>query len=175
MPDGCHGTFPPAPPHTTISQHAAQQVYVVQTREYYCFYYVFISYFKAQHIINVPCLSVCGLSGAESIILSVGSAETIILSAGGTESMMLSVCSESMIVSAPPAASMILSACLIVLLRYYHANSGAVGGNKRTTISNTDNCRLTTLVNSVSTALPIGLLPKTVKFCCTFNRLLVGR
>jgi hypothetical protein len=28
---------PPAPLHTTISQHAAQQVYVVKTREYYCF------------------------------------------------------------------------------------------------------------------------------------------
>jgi hypothetical protein len=34
---GCHGALPPAPPHTTISQHAAQQVYVIKTREYYCF------------------------------------------------------------------------------------------------------------------------------------------
>ncbi len=31
---------PPAPPHTTISQHAARQIYVVKTREYYCFYYL---------------------------------------------------------------------------------------------------------------------------------------
>jgi hypothetical protein len=31
------GALPPAPPHTTISQHAAQQVYVVETRENYCF------------------------------------------------------------------------------------------------------------------------------------------
>ncbi len=56
------------------------------------------------------CLSVCGLHGAESIILSAGGAETVILSVGGNESMMLSACAESMIVSAPPTASMILSA-----------------------------------------------------------------
>jgi hypothetical protein len=31
---------PPALPHTTISQHAAQQVYLVNTTEYNCFYYV---------------------------------------------------------------------------------------------------------------------------------------
>jgi hypothetical protein len=31
---------PPALPHTTISQHAAQQVYVVKSRKYYCFYYL---------------------------------------------------------------------------------------------------------------------------------------
>ncbi len=100
---------PLAPPHKTISQHAAQQVYVTKTREYYCFYYVFISYFKARHIVNAPCLSVCGLHSAESIILSAGGAETIILSAGGAESMILSACAESMIVSVPPSASMILS------------------------------------------------------------------
>ncbi len=35
-----HGAHPPTPPHTTISQHAAQQVYVVKTRENYCFYYL---------------------------------------------------------------------------------------------------------------------------------------
>ncbi len=34
--------------------------------------------------------SVCGLHGAENIILSAGGAETIILSVGGAESMMLS-------------------------------------------------------------------------------------
>jgi hypothetical protein len=49
---------PQAPPHTTISQHAAQQVYVVKLREYDCFNYVFISYFKARHIVDAPCLSV---------------------------------------------------------------------------------------------------------------------
>jgi hypothetical protein len=60
-PYGRHGALPRAPPHTTISQHAGQQVYVIKTREYYCFYYVFISYIKAQCIVNTPCLSVCGL------------------------------------------------------------------------------------------------------------------
>ncbi len=99
--------FPPGT--ATYYNYAAQQVYFVKTREYYCFYYVFISYFKAQCIVDAPCLSVGGLRGAE-IILSAGGAETIILSAGGNESMMLSACAESMIVSAPPAASMILSA-----------------------------------------------------------------
>jgi hypothetical protein len=54
---------------------------VIQTREYYCFYYVFISYFKARHILEVPCLCVCWLRCAESIILSAGDTETIILSA----------------------------------------------------------------------------------------------
>jgi hypothetical protein len=58
LPYGRHGALPPAPPHTTGSQHAARQVYVVKTGEYYCFYYVLISYFKAQHIIDAPCLSV---------------------------------------------------------------------------------------------------------------------
>ncbi len=110
MPDGRHGALPLAPPNTTISQHAAREVYVVKSREYYCFYYVFISYLKARCFVNAPCLSVCGLCGAESIIFSAGGAETIILLAGGAESMMLSACAESMIVSAPPATSMILSA-----------------------------------------------------------------
>ncbi len=41
LPYGCHGALPSALPHTTISQHAAWQVYVVKTREYYCFYYLF--------------------------------------------------------------------------------------------------------------------------------------
>jgi hypothetical protein len=48
------------------------------------------------------------------------------------------------------------------------------GATKKTTISNTDDCRLTTLVNSASTALPIGLPPKMAEFCHTSNRLLVG-
>jgi hypothetical protein len=61
LPYGRHGALPPAPSHTTISQHAAQQVYVIKTREYYCFYYLFISYFNTQRIVDVLCLSVCGL------------------------------------------------------------------------------------------------------------------
>jgi hypothetical protein len=59
-------------------------------QEYYCFYYVFISYFKARCIVYAPsCLSVCGLRGAESIMLSAGGAVTIILSVGGTERMIV--------------------------------------------------------------------------------------
>jgi hypothetical protein len=102
----------PSPRHRGIQQSAnmLHNKSVAKTREYSCFYHVFISYFKARRIVNEPCLSVCGLCGAESIIPSAGSAETIILSAGGSESMMLSACAESMIVSVPPAASMKLSA-----------------------------------------------------------------
>jgi len=40
LPYDLHGAPPPAPPHTIIIQHAAQQVYVVKTREYNCFYYL---------------------------------------------------------------------------------------------------------------------------------------
>ncbi len=39
-PYGCHGAPPPASLHTTISQHDAQQFYVIKTRGYYCFYYL---------------------------------------------------------------------------------------------------------------------------------------
>ncbi len=121
MPYGHHGALPPAPPYTTISQHAVQQVYVVKTREYCCFYYIFISYFKARRIVDVPCLGVCSAGGAESSILSAGGTESIILSAGGAETMMHSACAECMIVSAPPPESMILLAlfdCVIMLTRY---------------------------------------------------------
>jgi hypothetical protein len=71
----------PSPQHRHKQQLAnmLRNKTVIKTREYYCFYYVFISYFKAQHIIDAPCLSVCGLRGAESIILSAGGAESIIL------------------------------------------------------------------------------------------------
>jgi hypothetical protein len=61
LPYGRHGALPVALPHTTISQHAAQHVNVVKTREYYCFTIIFISYFKAQRIADVPCLCVCRL------------------------------------------------------------------------------------------------------------------
>ncbi len=40
LPCSRHGVVPLAPPPTTINQHAAWQVYVVKTREYYCFYYL---------------------------------------------------------------------------------------------------------------------------------------
>jgi hypothetical protein len=115
------------------------------------------------------------LRGAESIILSAGSAETILLSAGGTESMMLSACTESMIVSAPPTASSSSQHSLIVILCYTITLTAVQwGAMKKITIGNTDNCRLKTLVNSVSTVPPIGLPPKMAKFCHTSNRLLVG-
>jgi hypothetical protein len=39
-PYGRHGALPLAPPHTTISQHAVRQVYVVKTKEYICYYYL---------------------------------------------------------------------------------------------------------------------------------------
>jgi len=39
-PYGHHGVPPPAPPHTTISEHAVRQVYVVKTKEYICYYYL---------------------------------------------------------------------------------------------------------------------------------------
>ncbi len=111
-----------------------RQVYVIKTREYYCFYYVFISYFKAQCIVNALCVSVCGLHGAESIIILAGGDESNILSAGGTESMMLSAYAESIIISAPPAVTTILSVpfdCVLRCLLQYQANSGAAGGNKK--------------------------------------------
>ncbi len=57
---------------------------------------------------------------------------------------------------------MILSVPLVVLLR-------------QTTIGNTDNHQFMTIINSTSTAVPIGLPPKMAKFCHTSNRLLVGR
>ncbi len=41
-------------------------------------------------------------------------------------------------------------------------------------IGNYDNCQFTTIVNSASTAVPIGLPLKMAKFCHTSNRLLVG-
>jgi hypothetical protein len=49
-----------------------------------------------------------------------------------------------------------------------------MGGKEKTTMGNSDDCRLTTLVNSASTALPIGLPQKMAKFWHTFNRLLGG-
>ena len=39
-PYGSHGTSPSAPPHTTISQHDEQHVYVIKTRGFCSFYYL---------------------------------------------------------------------------------------------------------------------------------------
>jgi hypothetical protein len=48
----------------------------------------------------------------------------------------------------------------------YYANSGDY---KKKTIGNTDNPQFLTLVNSTSTAPPIGLPPKETKFCHTLK------
>jgi hypothetical protein len=106
------------------------------------------------------------------LVASVGSAESIILSMGGAESMMLSACAESIILSAgsaesaessilsaPPAESSILSAL------FGHVIPLTAAATKNTTIGNTDNHQLTTLVNIASMAVPIGLPPKMAKFC----------
>jgi hypothetical protein len=82
----------------------------------------------------------------------------MMISAGGAESMMLSdtlsagtESAESIKLSASPAESMILSAMCLC----YYANSRDY---KKTPIGDTDNPQSTTLVNSASTALPIGLV-----------------
>jgi hypothetical protein len=49
------------------------------------------------------------------------------------------------------------------------------GGYKKTTICNTDDRQLMTLVNSASTVPLIGLPLKGAEFCHTLNILLVGR
>ncbi len=75
---------------------------------------------------------------------------------------------ESIILSAPTAESMILSVLFgsVIML--------TAAATKKTTISDTDDHQLTTLVNSASTAPLIGLPPKGAKFWHTSNRLLVG-
>jgi hypothetical protein len=83
----------------------------------------------------------------------------------------LSASAESIILSGPPAESMIST--LSTVWSYYFAMLTA-GATKKTTIGDTYNCRLRTLVNSASTAPPIGLPPKGTKFCHTSNILLVG-
>jgi hypothetical protein len=90
--------------------------------------------------------------------------------------MMLSACAESMIVSAPPAESLILSAPFdhVITLLGMTLTTAWQGATEKKTIGDTDNRRLTTLVNSTSTAPPIGLPLKMAKFCNTSNRLLVG-
>jgi hypothetical protein len=46
---------------------------------------------------------------------------------------------------------------------------------KTKTIGDDDDCRFTIIVNSASTAAPIGLPPKKAEFCHTSNRSLLGR
>ncbi len=118
-PWGRHGALPLAPPQTTISQHAAHKVYVVKTREYYCFCYLFAILRHNTLSTHRACVFAgCISGGAESRILSAHT-ESIIFSALPAESMMLSACTESIIVSAPPTESMIPYSQhhLIVILR----------------------------------------------------------
>jgi hypothetical protein len=81
---------------------------------------------------------------------------------------LLSAGADSIILSAPPAERMILSAL------FDHVIVLTAGGYKKTTIGNTDNRQFRTIVNSASTAAPIGLPPKMAEFCHTFNLLLEG-
>ncbi len=81
-----HGALLPAPPRTAISQHAAQQVYVIKTRKKYCFYYLIAMLRHDASLTHrqctfLVCLRVASAGGAESIILSVGCAESMMLSA----------------------------------------------------------------------------------------------
>ncbi len=59
-------------------------------------------------------------------------------------------------------------------LRVSYSQQLTEAAMKKTTISNCQYCWLTSLVNSTSTAPPIGLPPKGAKFCHTLNILLVG-
>ncbi len=58
------------------------------------------------------------------------------------------------------------------LLCYYATPTAAA--TKTKPIGDDDDRRFTIIVNSASTAAPIGLPPKMVKFCHTPNRLLLG-
>ncbi len=108
------------------------------------------------------------MGGTERIILSADSAESLMLSACAESMDTLSAGAENMIVSALPTESMILSA------PFGRVTTVSAASVKKTTISNTDDCQLTTFVNSASMAPPIGLPPKGGKFCHTLNILLVG-
>jgi hypothetical protein len=76
---------------------------------------------------------------------------------------------ESIILSTPTAESMILLVLFgsVILL--------TAAATKKTTIGDTDDHQLTTLVNSASTAPLIGLPSKGAEFWHTSNRLVVGR
>ncbi len=114
------------------------------------------------------CLRVASAGGADSIILSAGGTESLMLSAHAERMDTLSAGTELIILSAPPTESMILSALFgrVIMI--------SAAATKNTIIGNTDGRQLTTLVNSASTAPPIGLLWKGAKFCHTLNTLLVG-
>jgi hypothetical protein len=116
-------------------------------------------------------LQVASAGGTESIIFSVGGAKSMMLSARAESMDTLSAGAESIILSAPPAESMILSA----LFGHVITLIAAATKKQKTTIGNTEDCLLMTLVNSASTALQIGLPLKGAKFCHTLNIFLRGR
>ncbi len=177
---GHHGALPPALLHTTISQHAVRQVYVVKTREYCRFYDLFAvlrhhALLTCRAYVFVGCISgQCWeyhtLSGQRWGYDALSCTKSMLLSA--PESMMLSACAESMKVSALPVESMILSAPFDPVIMLTVAWQVAT---KKTTIGNTDDRHFTTWFNSASTTVPISLPLKMAKFCHTSNRLLVGR
>ncbi len=123
------------------------------------------------HQCLVPeCLRVASVGGAESIILSADG-----ISKQRWEYDALSVCCwEHDTLSTAHWEYDTLS----TVWKWYYANMLTVawqGAMKKTTIGDTDDRQLTTLVNSASMAAPIGLPLKGAKFCHTSNRLLVGR
>jgi hypothetical protein len=50
-----------------------------------------------------------------------------------------------------------------------------VAATKTKPIGDDDDCQFMIIINSASTAVPIGLPPKMAEFCHTPNRLLLGR
>ncbi len=114
------------------------------------------------------CLQDASARGAESIILSAGSAESMMLSASAESMDTLSTGADSITLSAPPAESMILS------VLFGHVIMLIAAATKKTTISNTDDCQLKTLVNSASTAPPTGLPPKGAEFLPHFEHIVSG-
>ncbi len=136
-------------------------------------YYLFSGTTHCWRIVNAPCLSVCGLG--QQVALRVSYSQWAALR------VLCSQCALRVwILSAPalrasyyqhhPLRVWYSQRCLVVLLHYAMYQRRL---QKTTTIGNTDKCQLRTLVNSISTAPPIGLPPKGAKFCHTLNTLLV--
>ncbi len=57
----------------------------------------------------------------------------------------------------------------------YYATTLTAAATKTKPIGNDDDRQFTIIVNSASTAAPIGLPPKMAEFCHTSNRSLLGR
>ncbi len=168
-PYDCHGALLRAQPCTAISQHTAQQVYVIKTRKYYCFYYLLAILRHDALSTHRACVFAGCISGRHWTYHT--------LSRQRWEFDALSACWEYGYSQRQSWEHHTLSAAhweydtlTAVWLCYYDIS----GGNKKMTIGNTDDCRLTPLVNSASTVLSISLPLKRAKFCHTLNILLVG-